>query len=248
MEPKRIVGTTFAGMAVLAGEAYYAARRRLPSFEGLDPSGTFGDPDLPELEIVVLGDSTVTGPGVQNPDDLFVRRIARYLSDQHHVRLRSYAVGGARSSEVLRTQVPLALEHSPHLTFISVGGNDVLRAVPVPVFERNLEAIVAAMKVVSGAVVLMGVGDIGTVPRVPPPLTKIVSLSGRIADRVHARVAERNGAWKADHWGWSAQAFREPAMFSPDLFHPSPAGHLVWAETVYPVVQEALASLATRPG
>ncbi|MDH5293929.1 MAG: SGNH/GDSL hydrolase family protein, partial [Acidimicrobiia bacterium] len=63
MEPKRIVGTTFAGMAVLAGEAYYAARRRLPSFEGLDPSGTFGDPDLPGLEIVVLGDSTVTGPG-----------------------------------------------------------------------------------------------------------------------------------------------------------------------------------------
>lgn len=231
------------GLAVLAGELAYAARRPLPTFEGFDPSGTFGDPSLPLLRVTVLGDSTVTGPGLGSPDECFVRVIARRLSDRYCVRLASLAVTGARSIDVLRYQTPAAIEEDSDVTLISVGGNDVLRAVPVRVFERNLEAIVAVMKTVSSEVVLMGVGDIGTIPRCPRPLDRVATLTGRMADRVHARVALRQGVGKADHWGWSAEAFRDPAVFSPDLFHPGPAGHAVWAETVLPEVEAAVARL-----
>lgn len=229
-----------AGMAMLAGEALYAVRRPLPSFQGSDPSGTFGDPNLPPLHVSVLGDSTITGPGLADPRETFVAQIALELSTRHHVALDSLAVGGARSIDVLRQQVPRVIESSPDLTLISVGGNDVLRGTPVWVFERNLEAIVAAAVTVSGAVVLMGVGDIGTVPRFPVPLDRLATLTGRIADRVHERVARRYGAGKVDHWGWSAEAFRDPAVFAPDLFHPNAAGHRIWAQTVMPEVQRAL--------
>jgi lysophospholipase L1-like esterase len=238
-----VAKSALAGMAVLAGELAYAARRPLPSFQGFDPSGTFGDPALPTLRITVLGDSTITGPGLENPDDTFVRVIARTLAERFRVELTSYAVGGARSIDLLRNQVPAAIEHDTDITFISVGGNDVMRAVPVRVFERNLEAIVAVMKTVSAEVVLMGVGDIGTVPRCPQPLDRVATLTGRVADRVHRRVADRQVVLKADHWGWSAEAFRDRAMFSPDLFHPSPAGHRVWAETVLPEVEAAIGRL-----
>lgn len=230
-------------MAMLAGEALYAVRRALPTFEGFDASGTFGDPAHPPLRITALGDSTMTGPGLDGPDDIFVRRIAERVAARHHVELVSLAVGGARSADVLAGQVPRAIETDSDLTLISVGGNDVLRGVPVRVFERNLEAIVAAMRTVSRQVVLMGVGDIGTVPRLIVPLNRLVTLTGRIADRVHTRVAAKYGVGKADHWGSSAEAFRDPAMFSPDLFHPNAAGHRIWLETVMPEVERAVQRL-----
>lgn len=241
MKTSTVLGrSAFAGMAVLAGEALYAARRPLPDFEGGDPSGSYGDPVLARLRMVALGDSTVTGPGLDDPRDSFVGQIADGLADRHHVELISMAVGGARSIDVLRQQVPRAIESDWDVAVISVGGNDMLHATPVWVFERNLDAIVAAMSVVSRAVVLMGVGDIGTVPRVPVPLDRLATLTGRIADRVHTRVADRRGVGKADHWGWSAQAFRDPAVFSPDLFHPNATGHRIWAETMMPEVERAL--------
>jgi lysophospholipase L1-like esterase len=103
------------------------------------------------------------------------------------------------------------------------------------------------MKAVSRAVVLMGVGDIGTVPRFPKPLDRLATLTGRVANGVHTRVAERHEVGRADHWGWSSQAFRRPGMFAPDLFHPSAAGHRVWADTVMPEVERMLALTASEP-
>ncbi len=241
MKPTAMIGRgVIAGMAVMAGEALYAVRRPLPSFSGFDISGSFGDPALPTLAITALGDSTVTGPGLDGPEDTFVRQIAAHLTNRYHVELRSLAVGGSRSIDVLRNQVPAAIGTDTDLTLISVGGNDVLRATPVWTFERNLEAIVAAMRTVSRAVVLMGVGDIGTVPRFPQPLDRLATLTGRLADGVHGRVATRYGTGKADHWGWSAEAFRDPSVFAPDLFHPNASGHRIWAEAVMPEIERAL--------
>lgn len=229
-----------AGVGVLAGELLYAARRPLPRFNGFDPSANVGNPELPALALTVLGDSTITGPGLDDVEDTFVRVIARSLSNRYHVRMTSLAYGGARSVDVLTTQVPRAIESDIDLTLISVGTNDFMRAVPVRTFERNLEAIVAAMKTVSRAVVLMGVGDVGTSPRCPVPLDRLATMTGRIADRVHERVAQRHEVGKVDHWGWSAKEFRAGGMFSPDLFHPSSAGHRVWAHTALPEIEAAL--------
>ena len=219
---------TLAGVALMAGEALYATARPLPSFRGFDISGSFGDPALPALRLTVLGDSTVTGPGLDDPADTFVRQIVATLTDRYRVDLVSVAKGGSRAIDVLREQVPRVIEFDSDLTLVSVGGNDVLRGTPIRSFELQLEAIVVALRSVSRAVILMGVGDIGTVPRLPLPLDRLVSATGRIADRAHGRVAERHRVAKVDHWGASAQAFRtDPSVFSPDRFHPGPSlgGH-----------------------
>jgi lysophospholipase L1-like esterase len=236
---RTITGSALAGAAVLAGEVLYAVRRPLPSFSGFDASFETGDPSKPRLRMVALGDSTMTGPGLDDPDHIWLRVLARRLGADYHVDLVSLAVGGARSHEVLVGQVPRAVELEADVALISVGGNDVLRGVPVRTFERNLEAIAAAMVVTTGAVVLMGVGDIGTIPRFPAPLNQVARLSGKMADRVHARVAARYGLHKLDHWGESAEAFRDPGVFSADLFHPNARGHQVWADVAFPAVAEA---------
>jgi lysophospholipase L1-like esterase len=238
---RTITGTALAGAAVLAGEVLYVARRPLPSFDGFDASGAFGGPAAPRVVLLALGDSTMTGPGLDGPDDIWLRVLARRLGADYRVELHSLAVGGAKSRDVLAHQVPRAIELDADVTLISVGGNDALRGVPVHTFERNLEAITAAMVAASGRVVLMGVGDVGTIPRFPPPLSQVARMTGKVADRVHIRVAARYGTRKLDHWGESAEAFRDPSVFSPDLFHPNARGHRVWADVAYPAVAAAVA-------
>jgi lysophospholipase L1-like esterase len=245
MPAKLLTRGLLAGAAVVAGEMAYVTRRPLPRFDGFDPSGTFGDRQSPVLRIAVLGDSTITGPGLASADETFVRIVARRLAERHRVELRSLAVGGARSLDVLMVQLPEVLAVRPHLAFVSVGSNDILHGIPVPWFERRLEEIVRRLVDAQAAVVLMGIGDLGSIPRLPPPLDRMAAASGRLGDRVHARVADRHGAVKVDHWGDSAKAFRSGShMFAGDLFHPSAEGHRVWADTVYPFVAQAL---ATRP-
>ena len=98
------------------------------------------------------------------------------------------------------------------------------------------------MTQVSKRVVVAGVGDLGTVPRLLPPLRQLASRRGRRGDAVQARVAERYGAIKADLWGAAADAFRsDPSIFSPDLFHPAAPGHRVWADAAWEALEPHLA-------
>jgi len=105
-------------LAGLAGEALYTGFRDLPRFGGVDPSGTFGTPDLPPLRIAVLGDSSCTGPGLDDPDDIWVRRIGAHFGRRFHTVIDSVAVGGSQASDVLRDQVPMVLSTSPDMALV----------------------------------------------------------------------------------------------------------------------------------
>lgn len=238
------LGAFAAGVAFMGGQIAYAGLRRLPEGEDLDVTGVMGDERLPPLHIAVLGDSTVTGTGLDDVDDSWGRVVARRLSNRHQVVLRSFAVGGAKSRDVPEDQLPVAEQHRYDLAIVSVGSNDILRMVPIWQFERRLDEIVARLEDVSRSVILFGVGDLGSIPRLPYPIDRIAHRSGHIADGVQRRVAERHGAAKIDQWTLTTEAFNSGLhMFGPDLFHPSPEGHLAWADAVMPTVESELAGL-----
>jgi len=233
-----------AGLGTLAAEAAYAVLRRVPVQEEFDASGSLGPVDGRPLLMVVLGDSTCTGPGVADPSEIWCRLIAARLADKgHRVTLRSFAFGGATSFSALRTQVPEAEKLSADLTCIAVGTNDVTHQVSLSALERNLDETVRRMTRVSDLVLVAGVGDLGTVPRLLPPLRQLASRQGRRADTVQARVAGRHGAIKADLWGAASDAFRtDKSIFSADLFHPTAPGHRVWADAAWAALEPHLAS------
>lgn len=229
---------------MIAGQVAYASRRRLPLGGEYDPSGTFGDPALPLLRLAVLGDSSVTGQGLDSADDAWARLVARHLSDRFYVELCSYGAGGARSDDVLEVQLPVAESGRHDIAIVSVGSNDILRMTPAWRFERRLDEIVMRLKRVSSAVVLFGVGDLGSIPRFPYPVDRVAAGTGRVADWVHRRVAERHGVAKVDQWALTTAAFNSgPHMFAPDLFHPSAEGHRAWADALIPTVEAELARM-----
>ena len=214
----------------------------MPFQEEFDASGTTGSPDGTPLLMVVVGDSSCTGPGVGEPSEIWCRLVAARIAERGYcVTLKSFAVGGATSSSALQIQVPAAETMNADLTLVAVGTNDVIHQVSLAALEKNLDETVRRLTRVSKRLVVAGIGDLGTVPRLLPPLRQLASRRGRRADEVQARVAERHGAIKADLWGAAAEAFRtDPSIFSPDLFHPAAPGHVVWADAAWEALESHL--------
>jgi lysophospholipase L1-like esterase len=234
----KIIRPPLAAGAVLAGQMARAIYRNdLPSLENQDPSGRFGDPAAPPLRIVFLGDSSVTAPGVDPLDYSWPRQVAIHLSGRFHVDAISVAEGGSKSRDVLEKQLEPALELKPDIAYVSVGSNDALRGTPVQRFETELDRVVARLHANIPAVGVSGIGDLGTIPRLPSLARGIARVRGRAIDRAVARVASHYPrVAKSNAWDVMYPAFIEdPDLFAPDLFHASAEGHLVFASAGRPV-------------
>jgi lysophospholipase L1-like esterase len=228
-----------------------AHRPDLPSFTNQDISGTFGDPAAPRLRIVAVGDSSLTAPGIDDLDDVWLRRLALTYTDRHLVELISLGVGGSRARDVVEGQLDAAVGLRPDIAVVTVGGNDAIRAEPIRRYASALENIVGRLEQVSGAIVLTGVGDLGTIPRLPSSLRSYLSRRSRAFDRACLRVSVSHPRTvKAQARRPVAQAFRtDLSLFAPDQFHASAAGHALFAETVAPALAAAYRiALSRGPG
>jgi len=235
-------------MTLLAGQVMWVATRPLPGFDGHDASGVEGAAHLPVLRLVVLGDSTCTGPGLDSPEDIWVRGLARRLSSQFQVDVRSLATGGSKAADVLRDQLGEAVRLRPDVALVSVGGNDALHGVRPRAFRRQLDEIVGGLCETSRLVVLSGVGDLGSIPRLPRPLADLARTRGREMNRIHFAVGAAHGAVVADQWRWSVKEFQHrPELFVGDQFHASPSGHAIWAELAYEALAPHIPQLLLSP-
>jgi len=231
-----------AGAGVLLYQIRRAAHRPdLPSFTNQDISGSFGDPTLPPLRIVAVGDSSLTAPGIDDLDDVWLRRLALAYAHRHHVELISLGVGGSRARDVVEGQLDAAVALRPDLAVVTVGGNDAIRAESVRRYRAALEKIVGRLEPVSGAVLLVGVGDLGTIPRLPSSLRPYLSRRSRTFDRACLRVAVTHPRTvRAQARKPMASTFRtDPALFAADQFHASAAGHAVFAQAAAPAFEAA---------
>ena len=238
----RTLGLAAAGL--IASEIAYAALRPAPPMEEFDPSGEFGSPDAPHVHVGVMGDSSCTGPGLDDADQIWVRQAARMLADDGFgLTVSSVAVGGARVAHLLRDQLEPMLALRPDIVLVSVGGNDALRGIRTPSFRRDLSELTRRLVDAGPVVVLSGVGDLGSIPRLLPPLSGLMRRRARRFDEVHAEVARSHGASKADQWAVSPSVFADPAIFAADHFHPGPLGHREWAEVAVSAIRPHLTRL-----
>ena len=227
-------------------------RDDLPTLENQDPSGLFGDPAAPPLRVVFLGDSSVTAPGVEPLDASWPRQIAMHLGDRFRVTAISVAVGGSKARDVIADQVDAALEVEPDIAYLSVGSNDALRATAVTKFETEYNTIVERLHTNVPAVGLSGIGDLGTIPRLPEPARGIARVRARSIDKAIARVtANYPRAVKSNAWTVMSRFSDDPELFAGDLFHASAEGHLLFGEVGKPVADKLvdiwLANPRSRP-
>lgn len=239
----RISRKPLAAAGIFAGQMLYAIHRPdLPYFEDQDPSGVFGDPGLPPLRLVFLGDSTITSPGVDPLDACWARQTALHFAARHHVELISLAQGGSKAKDVMANQVDAVAALNADLAFLSVGGNDGLRFTPIAQFEEAYEAIVSRLVDSAPAVAVSGVGDLGMIPRLPSLARGASRIRGRSIDSAIARVVSRYPAVvKSNTWHpmWDA-FYRDLDLWCPDHFHASAKGHELFSRAAIPVAEAAL--------
>ncbi len=221
---------------------FVRARNGYPWFDDLDPSGEFGDPAQPAVDLLIVGDSTCTGSGLADPDEIWVRQLMPKLTDRYHVRLTSVAAGGARVSDVLRSQLPTVADREWDVAFVSVGANDVLRSPSLALVAARLGDVVDRLLAHSRVVLLAGVGDMGTSPRMLPPFDAILRWRCWRSDGAHGRVAAgRDRVRKVDMWSGSGSWRAGGDLWAADGFHPNRNGHALWAAAIYPEFDAAIA-------
>ena len=143
------------------------------------------------------------------------------------------AVSGARVADVLAEQVPKVAGLRPDLVLISVGANDTIHLTGRGTFRRTYEDLVRALPA-GVPVVLLGVPDMGAIPRFLQPLRAVSGWRGRRIDAEVRRVAAATGAVYADIAGPTGPPFRRHPgrYFAADDFHPGDAGYGLWADAV----------------
>jgi lysophospholipase L1-like esterase len=187
--------------------------------------------------MVWLGDSTAAGVGASSSPAALPSQVEDGLGAPD-AALAVLAVSGARAADVRADQVPKVAGLRPDLVLISVGANDTVHLTGRGAFRHTYEELVRALPA-GVPVVLLGVPDMGAIPRFAQPLRAVTGWRGRHLDAEVRRVAADTGAVYADIAGPTGPAFRrDPGRyFAADDFHPSDAGYGLWADAVLTVLR-----------
>ena len=249
----RVLGGLLGGLAGVVAIQMMRLRRLefLPAHPGfyvdrvVGRDGTEREP----LRMVVFGDSTTAGVGVDRAEDALPTRLAEAvaLDRGRRVHVISYGWTGARVADVLRDQLPRALRGvgeggrrppilpRADLVVIVIGANDATRRTPLRRFRRDLRSLLAEVR--DGAshaeVVLAGVPVFRGALRQVEPLMVLTDQYGRLLRRAQREEARAAGVAFADLARDATPRMRlRRDVLSTDNFHPSAAGYQIWAEVI----------------
>jgi lysophospholipase L1-like esterase len=238
------IAGTVGGAAVLAGQAVLARSRRYAQPDlRLAMRASVGRVGAPTLRLVLMGDSTALGVGVERVTETVGGQLATLLADApggRRIELSSVAVSGSRSVD-LGTQVARSLVGTrPDVAVILVGGNDAIHFSRPGEAADELGAAVRRLRAVGVSVVVGTTPDLGAARAFPPPLRQLVGWQGRRLARAQADAAQAAGGIVVDLAGQTGAVFRADAgTYCHDGYHPSADGYRVWAHALLPAVTEA---------
>lgn len=227
-----------ASFGVLVAEAKLA-RRWVGTPGGRPPvaDGQYGAGGGMPLSLVLIGDSTAAGLGVEEPHETPGALLAAGLSAvaERPVRLTNVARSGAQSKN-LGDQITYAFEAKPDLAVLMIGANDVTHRAKPSISVRDLERAVRRLREVGCEVVVGTCPDLGMVEPIAQPLRWITRRwSRQLAAAQTIAVVEAGGRTVSLGDLLGPEFAANPSeMFGPDRFHPSARGYAAAAAAVLP--------------
>src|SRR3981189_2046958 len=237
-----LIAGTVGGAALLTAEAVAARSRRYAKPDlCLAVRATLGTNNKPPLRMVLLGDSTALGVGVETVEDTVGGQLARMLAEAGgKVSLSTVAVSGARCAD-LATQVARAqLGTQPNLAVILVGTNDATHLVRPGEAAAALATAGGRLRDAGTAVVVGTCPDLGALRAVAPPLRQIVGWYGRRVARAQASAARGAGGpggrrpgqpgprWSTWLARWARCSAPTPGCSARTASTPRPTGTASW--------------------
>lgn len=229
-----VLGTVALGALSVAGDAVLRVQRMrahraqvVPLDHDIDVPGRF-----PPRWLVVLGDSAAAGYDLDDAEVAIARLVGRGLqaADGRATAVRSVAIDGARTADVLATQVEAAA--GAEVVLIGVGVNDALRPgiSHAEVAEATHRLLVAVRQRAAhdATVVLQTCPDLSAAPGLPSVLRPLVGLRCRAVATAQTAVAAMLDIPTVA----VPRAFLGPEVFGRDGFHPGAVGHARLAERI----------------
>jgi acyl-CoA thioesterase-1 len=211
MKCRSLVAVVLAlALAACGGEAPAPEPSPGTSVAVADPVPVSG----PERQILAFGDSLFAGYGVERGESYPARLEAALRAQGIDARVTNAGVSGDTTAAG-RQRLAFVLDglaRTPDLAIVELGGNDLLRGLPVSETRANLAAILDALKQRGVPVLLMGM-------RSPPNPGADYQQA---FDAIYPSLAKEYGAALVPFF--LAPVWDKPELIQQDHVHPTAAG------------------------
>ncbi len=222
-------GLTLALLPVALPQALWTRRTalRLPPAGG-DAHGLAGGEFAgAPLRLLVLGESTVAGVGVELLEAALAGQLALALAQRlrRPVVWRAHGENGITAGEACERLLPAALAEPADLALLVFGVNDTTHLSSQDAWAQALRRLAAALGGQGARVVFTGVPPIQYFSALPWLLRKLLGLRAGLMD---ARLRQVCGEVEAGYQRLELEFAAE--FLAADGYHPSALGYRVWAE------------------
>ena len=220
------------------GKRIYAEMPKLP--DALDTEGRYGEGQTP-LRLLAVGESSISGVGVERHCDSIVGGLANYLArgGQTRVDYRVVAKSGYDAARVHDELLPQLPADSPDLILLGLGGNDAFQASTPRRFVRHTRRVLDRLRALypHTPIVMLTV----------PPIYDFIGFTkllrffmGGLARLFGDCLEYLTGQYEQLHYFNEELSLRkfqelvgrpsEPVEFFSDGVHPTALTYRIWAE------------------
>jgi acyl-CoA thioesterase-1 len=179
--------------------------------------------------VVILGDSIAAGYGI-DPEDAYPALLQKKIDDAKlPYTVVNAGLSGDTTAGGLR-RIDWILKQPVEVLVIELGGNDGLRGVPVTETRANLQGIIdrAKAKYPAAKIVIAGM-------KMPGNMGAEYTTQ---FEKVFAEIAAKNEAPLVPFLLEKVGGI--PELNLPDRIHPTPEGHQIIANNVWPILEPVL--------
>ena len=206
-----------------------------------ETEGACGNGDA-ELNLLVIGESTVEGIGVDQFEDSLSAKLAEEISRIGDLCVRWKAVGksGATASFTLKEQLPAVKDlHKYQVVVLVLGANDSFALTSPAKWARQIETIARHIhkQQPDALIYLASLPPVGKFPALPQPTRWVLGKCNEMLCAASSLVAQ---TYK--RITYSKALFNDQEhLLCKDGIHPSAAGYALWAQAI---AEELLPKLA----
>ena len=222
-------GLTLALAPIVLPQALWTRRTalRLPEATGAQDGVAGAEFSGQPLRLLLIGESTVAGVGVEVQTDALAGQLAQALAErqQRPVAWRACGENGITAGEACERLLPLALSQPADLVLLVFGVNDTTHLSSLTRWVAALRSLSRALAAQGAQVAFTGVPPIQHFTALPWLLRRLLGLRAALLDDALLRASREE---RADYLKLGLLV--TPDYLARDGYHPSALGYRVWAE------------------
>lgn len=208
-------------------------RKKTPQLEDAKgPTSGVAAANYPPIKLLVFGESTVAGMGVENHEVALTGLTAKSLAKKTKRTVYWHAVGlsGVTAGRAITELIPQVPEEKFDLIAIAIGVNDTMQFTSPSKWQRHLTTLISDLrKRTSHAPVLFSrLPRMGKFPSLPQPLRGVLGLRSKLLDQTAQQLTQRLS--NVHYVSFTIKGDEE--VFCKDKFHPSTKAYEQWGASL----------------